>query len=144
MGRIRDFLRFRKQAKDAGELMPAADLAEALGAASGTLEDVPGILDAIVDAEEEAERLRRDGVEATATLVAVRDTGITIGTGAQDGPMAELDLDVVVGDGPPERVTTRQVVPRLSGGRLVPGSELPVIVDPTDHTKLVVDWDASP
>jgi hypothetical protein len=144
MGAIRDFLRFRKQAKEERGQMPAADLAQMIGAASGTLEDVPGLLDAIVDAEEEAERLRRDGVEATATLVAVRETGITIGTGEQDDPMAELDLDVVVGDEPPTRVTTRQVVPRLAAGRLVPGSELPVIVDPTDHARLIVDWNAPP
>lgn len=56
--------------------------------------------------------------------------------------MAELDLDVSVGDEPPTRVTSRQVIPRLAVGRLIPGSTVPAKVDPVDHAKVLIDWDA--
>ena len=142
MGVIRDLLRFRRQAKELRDQMPAPDLRELLGAASGTMDEVPELLNAVVDAQAEAERLQTEGVEGTATLVAVRDTGVTIGTGGQENPLAELDLDVSVGDEPPTRVTSRQVVPRLAVGRLTPGSTLSAMVDPLDHAKVLIDWDA--
>jgi hypothetical protein len=95
----------------------------------------------------EGDRLRAEGVPAQARILAIRDTGMTLGgssLGAPglENPVADLDLEVSMEGAEPYRATIRQLVPRLHVGRLVPGTSIPAKVDPLDHAKLVLDWEA--
>ena len=80
-----------------------------------------------------------------ARLLAVRDTGLTLGGthlgAARDNPVADLRLEVHLGAGDPYETIVREMVPRLAVGRLVPGNELAVRVDPDDRHTVLVDWD---
>ncbi len=84
-------------------------------------------------------RLRRNGIRATATVRAVHRTSIMVNR----EPLASIELDVVT---PTEQFTgtCSTVVPLVYLARLVPGGELPVIVDPGDHTNMIIDWDRQP
>ena len=81
-----------------------------------------------------AQRLMATGRQGTATVTALRDTGVTI-----DGnPQVELDLDVSVGGMPVYRVTHRQVISRLAIAGFQPGATVPVRVDPQDPRTLII------
>jgi len=118
----------------------------------GLLAQAPGMMSQATDAlaqvqsgKDEGDRLRAEGVPGTAKLLAVRDAGMTLGGGAVgglDNPVAVLDLEVTLEGSESYRATITQMVPRLAVGRLIPGTDLPVKVDPMDHSKLLVDWEA--
>jgi hypothetical protein len=147
MGLFKDLWRMKKEAK-ALEKQVAAEsgidtsLRGLLHEAPGMLSQAGQMLHNMQAGQAEGERLRTQGVPALARLVAVRDTGMTIGVAGQDSPVAQLDLDVTLAGSPPFSATVQQVVPRLAVGRLIPGSNLPVKIDPLDHSKLIVDWEA--
>ncbi len=71
-----------------------------------------------------------------AVIHEVRDTGITSG----DSPRVELDLDISADGDDPRRITWKGYVPRLAIGRLVPGDELPILVDPLDIDNIEIEW----
>jgi hypothetical protein len=147
MGLFKDLLKMRREAKALEQQVAAQSGIET--SLRGLLHQAPGMLSQAGQAlhtmqtgQAEGERLRAQGVPAIARLVAVRDTGMTIGVGGQDSPVAQLDLEVTLTGSPSFTATVQQVVPRLAVGRLIPGSTLPVRVDPLDHSKLIVDWEA--
>jgi hypothetical protein len=146
---FKDLRAMKKQAKELQK--------EQLGGRSGfgamrdMLKQAPGMMQQGMDqlkqmqaGQAEAQRLLSQGVDATATFVAARETGMAVGAEGFEQPLAELDLDVELPGQPPAQITIRQVVPRLSFGRLVPGAVFPVKVDPMDHSKVVILWDAPP
>lgn len=143
MGLFKDLRALRKQSRqmqqDAGM---GTGLLGLVKATPGLVAQATETLHDVQEGQAEGARLLAEGRPGTARLVAVRDTGTTIGTGAQDNPVAELDLDVRLDGRDPYRATVTQLIPRLAVGRLVPGSELPVKVDRNDPQKLVVDWEA--
>jgi hypothetical protein len=150
MGVLRDLFRLRKQMKAVqdetfggteGELKIAAEL----------LHEAPGLIQAglaasmqglgqIQAGQAEIARLTSGGVQSTATFVAAKETGVALGADGFEQPLAEIDLDLHMAGEPDRRVTVRQLVPRLSLGRLVPGAVFPVMVDPSDHSKVVIEW----
>lgn len=81
-----------------------------------------------------AQRLNAVGQDATATITAVRDTGMTV----NDNPSIELDLQVQVGGGAPYAVTHQQVVSRLAIGNFQPGASVAVKVDPADSQSIMI------
>ncbi len=81
------------------------------------------------------------GTPGTALIVSVRDTGVTIN---ELNAVFELELDVTVPPTPVYRATTRITVGRVSFGTVQPGMTVAVKVDPEDHTRVAVDWEASP
>ena len=83
---------------------------------------------------EAAERLLDIGRLGTATVPALRDTGVTI----NDNPQVELDLDVAVAGMPVYPVTHRQVISRLAIAGFQPGATLPVRVDPQQPRTLII------
>ena len=83
---------------------------------------------------EHAQRLLATGRQGTATVTALRDTGVTI----DDNPQVELDLDVAVEGMPVYPVTHRQVISRLAIAGFQPGATLPVRVDPQHPRSLVI------
>jgi hypothetical protein len=99
-----------------------------------------GFLQDIRNLQEQAEGLApperpsaRDRV-GSATIRAIRDTGITVG----DDPTVDLDLTVRLGDGASYSLTHRQTVSRLALPSLQPGATVPVRVDPAGRTSLTI------
>ena len=81
-----------------------------------------------------SQRLMATGRQGTATVTAIRDTGLTV----NENPQVELDLQVTVDGGAPYAVTHRQVVSRVAIPAFQPGATVPVRVDPADpHTLLI-------
>jgi hypothetical protein len=85
------------------------------------------------------------GLAATATVLAVRDTNMTVTTSVAgpDAPVYEFHLRVARYSAEPYEVQHTQSVPRLGLGAVLPGSAFDVLVDPTDHASLFIDWPAT-
>jgi len=83
---------------------------------------------------QKAQHLMANGHVGTATVQAIRDTGMTV----NDNPSVQLDLLVTVDGGEPYSVTHTQVVSRIAIGSFQPGATLPVRVDPADPQSLIV------
>ena len=83
---------------------------------------------------EKANHLNAVGQDGTATITAVRDTGMTV----NDNPNIEMDLQVQVAGATPYPVTHQQVVSRLAIGNFQPGASVTVKVDPANPRSLIV------
>ena len=83
---------------------------------------------------QKANYLATAGQDGTATITAVRDTGMTV----NDNPSIEMDLQVQVAGGAPYPVTHQQVVSRLAIGNFQPGASITVKVDPANPQSLIV------
>jgi Protein of unknown function (DUF3592) len=87
-----------------------------------------------VQADQElAERLANEGVDGTATIVSMQATGANINM----QPELQFQLTVDVGGGQ-STVTHTQVVSPAVIGQLQPGAQVPVRVDPNDHSQLMI------
>jgi hypothetical protein len=87
-----------------------------------------------VQADQElAERLANEGVDGTATIVSMVATGSTINM----QPELQFQMTVDVG-GSQSEVTHVQVVSPAIIGQLQPGAQVPVKVDPSDHSQLMI------
>jgi hypothetical protein len=76
------------------------------------------------------------GIDATATLTAVRDGGGMI----NHQPLVELDLTVMAPGNPPYPLTLKQAVPHVQLATLQPGRSLKVKVDPNDPSAVWIDF----
>ncbi len=155
MGIFKDLREARKAQKElvqeAEQLQEQSGMRPGLGGLVDMMKEAPGLLSQATGAlqqaqagQAEAARLQAEGVPGMAKLIQARDAGITMtGMGSgMDSPVADLDLEVTLPGSEPFRATVRAAVPRLQVARLAPGAALPVRVDPLDHSKLVVDWNA--
>jgi hypothetical protein len=80
-------------------------------------------------------RIRRVGRPATATILEIRETGVTIqGTNAQ----ARLRLLVEPENGPPFEVTTKHLVNRFQIPAYQPGNRVAVLVDPSNPRRVAI------
>ena len=79
-----------------------------------------------------AERLANEGVDGTATIVSMQATGANINM--QPELQFQLTVDV---NGSQSSVTHTQVVSPAVIGQLQPGAQVPVKVDPNDHSQLM-------
>ncbi len=80
-----------------------------------------------------AEKLANEGVDATATIVQM------VATGRQINMQPELQFQMTVDvDGSQSEVTHTQVVSPAIIGQLQPGAQVPVKVDPSDHSQLMI------
>jgi hypothetical protein len=87
-----------------------------------------------VQADQElAERLANDGVDGTATIISMVATGATINM----QPQLQFQMSVDVG-GDVSTVTHVQAVSPAIIGQLQPGAQVPVKVDPNDHSQLMI------
>ena len=87
-----------------------------------------------VQADQElAERLANDGVDGTATIISMVATGATINM----QPQLQFQMSVDVG-GSVSTVTHVQAVSPAIIGQLQPGAQVPVRVDPADHSQLMI------
>jgi hypothetical protein len=83
--------------------------------------------------QELAERLANEGVDGTATIVQMVATGQTINM----QPQLQFQMTVDV-NGSVSTVSHVQVVSPAIIGQLQPGAQVPVKVDPSDHSKLMI------
>lgn len=103
----------------------------------------PGLRDSLKQANEavqafqagqqQAVDVAANGVLGKATITAMRDTGTVL----NELHVLELDLTVEVNSFQSEVTHTEAVSPLLIG-RLAPGAEITVKVDPEDHSRLVL------
>lgn len=100
----------------------------------------PGIRDSLKMANEamqvygDTARLQQIGVRGRATIHSVADTGATV----NDNPVVQMSMTVQTGGGSYE-LTVKQPVQRLLVGMLRPGANLPVLIDPQDRERIVID-----
>lgn len=83
--------------------------------------------------QELAERLANEGVDGTATIVSMQATGANVNM--QPELQFQLTVDV---NGNQSTVTHTQVVSPAVIGQLQPGAQVPVKVDPNDHSQLMI------
>jgi hypothetical protein len=77
------------------------------------------------------------GVDATATIAAVRQTGAMVNY----QPTVEVDLTVLPEGGlPPYPVTVKQVIPQIHLAQAQPGASVHVKVDPDNPASVWIDW----
>ena len=79
-----------------------------------------------------AERLANEGIDGTATIVSMQATGNNINM----QPELQFQMTVDAG-GSQSTVTHTQVVSPAVIGQLQPGAQVPVKVDPNDHSQLM-------
>lgn len=80
------------------------------------------------------QHLIQNGVPATAVVLELHDTGMTI----NDNPQVELVLDVLPANRPPFRATTRTMISRLHTSQVQPGMQVLVKYDPSDPSKIAL------
>ena len=83
---------------------------------------------------QKAQHLMANGRVASATITAVRDTGVTI----DDDPTVEFDLAVSLDGTDPYAVTHRQTIARIAIPSFQPGATIPVRVDAADRSSLII------
>jgi hypothetical protein len=82
----------------------------------------------------ERERLMREGMVGTATIIGIRENVAT----TMLGSWHELELDVQLPDRDPYRATRRVALELSTAPHIKVGAEVPVRVDPRDHSKVIV------
>lgn len=80
-----------------------------------------------------AERLANEGVDGTATIQQMVATGKSVNMQPELQFQMSVDVNGNVSD-----VTHTQVVSPAIIGQLQPGAQVPVKVDPNDHTQLMI------
>ena len=83
-----------------------------------------------------AANIAATGLDATATVAAVRQSGAMINY----QPMVEIDLTVMAPGGMPYPATVSQVVQQVHLARLQPGATLRVKVDPANPQSIWIDF----
>jgi hypothetical protein len=81
-------------------------------------------------------RLEKNGVPATAKILKVSDTGVTV----NNSPQVKLLLEVSSPLGGAYMIETKQIISRLQTALFQPGAVLPVIVDPNDKNLITIDY----
>ncbi len=92
---------------------------------------------AIVDrlsGEGEAQRIRAHGIPATARVLDIWDTGISV----NDNPVVGFSLEVHPADGAPYAASTRGLVSRLHIPQIQPGAVLEVSIDPENRNRVAL------
>jgi hypothetical protein len=79
--------------------------------------------------------LQRTGVAAQASIVRIRDSGMTL----NDDPVVWLDLVVHPEGRPPYPAATKSPISRLDVPRFQPGAQVPVRYDPADPARVALD-----
>lgn len=132
MGFLKDMRKLSQQAKEVSkDWDPGAQMEAATSALQSTNQ--------MMAQQAAAAQLAVSGEPATAQVNAARDTGALVNL----QPVIEIDLLVLPQGQPPYPVTVRQVVPLAQVGRLAPGAQLPVKIDPTDRDIIWVNWAAT-
>ena len=82
-------------------------------------------------------RLAKNGVGATAKIMKVSDTGVTV----NQAPQIKLMLEVYPPNGQPYLVETKQIISRLQTAMYREGNVLPVLIDLEDKDIIAIDYE---
>lgn len=82
-------------------------------------------------------RLAKVGVGATAKVMEVKDTGVTV----NNSPQIKLLLEVTPPNGQPYLVETKQLISRLQTAMYQEGTILQVLIDPNDKDYISLDYE---
>jgi hypothetical protein len=85
-----------------------------------------------------AARLQKTGLPGKATIVEVKDTGVTI----NNNPQVKLMLEVKNSYGQKYNAQCRVLVSRINPNMFMPGMEIPVLIDPKNEQNVVIDYKA--
>ena len=81
-------------------------------------------------------RLQKTGIPGRATILEVRDTGVTI----NNNPQVKLILEVKNSLGQKYSAQARVLVSRINPNAYAPGMEVPVKIDPKNEMNVVIDF----
>lgn len=84
-----------------------------------------------------------NGLTGTAVIVSIADTGTTI-SARSVGPVApvyKLGLQVSRDGGAPYPTEAKVIVPRIFVPLIVPGAQVPVVIDPRNRARVTVDFE---
>ena len=87
---------------------------------------IASLVGSVILGKAENESLRRSGLAATAKVLAVDDTGITI----NKNPVARIKLEVYPPSGTPFEAVAEELISRLEVGSISPGVEVTVRYNP--------------
>jgi hypothetical protein len=76
------------------------------------------------------------GTPARARILSVQQTGVSV----NDSPQVLLQLEIQPQYGAPYQAATKAVIPIVHIPQFQPGAEVPVMVHPTDPTKVELDF----
>lgn len=79
-------------------------------------------------------QLLNSGTPATAVILELRDTGVTV----NDNPQVELLLDVRPSDGSPFQATARTLISRLQTSQIQPGMQVLVRFDAHNPSRVAL------
>jgi hypothetical protein len=133
MGLLKSMRDLNRQAKD---IRAGWDVGAQLEEAQARM----GAMNQILAAQTAAANLAIIGVDAVATIAAVRQRAGLVNMQA----LIELDLTVLPDGRPPYPVTVAQAVPMTHLAVARPGSTVHVKTDPNDPTIVWVDWASTP
>jgi hypothetical protein len=85
-----------------------------------------------------AARLQKTGLPGRATILEVRDTGVTI----NNSPQVKLMMEVKNSFGQKYNTQCRVLVSRINPNMFMPGMEIPVLIDPKNEQNIVIDYKA--
>jgi hypothetical protein len=85
-----------------------------------------------------AARLQKTGLPGKATILEVKDTGVTI----NNNPQVKLTLEVKNSFGQKYTTKCRVLVSRINPNAYMPGMEVPVLIDPKNEQNVVIDYRA--
>ena len=83
-----------------------------------------------------AARLKKTGIPGKALIKDVQDTGVTV----NNSPQVKLTLEVKNTYGQVYTATVRTLISRLQPQLFQPGMTVPVLIDPNDEKKLIIDY----
>ncbi len=83
-----------------------------------------------------AARLQKTGLPGKATILEVKDTGVTI----NNNPQVKLMLEVKNSYGQKYNTQCRVLVSRINPNMFMAGMEVPVLIDPKNEQNVVIDY----
>ena len=133
MGFMKDMKKLSDQGKEMRDKYPVQDQ---LANAQASMANANAMMANMAQASAAATQAMTNGVDATATITAARQTG----TQMNFNPVIELDLLVMMPSGVPMPVTRQETVAQLHLARCQVGANLRVKVEPNNPNSLWIDW----
>ena len=135
MGFMKDIKKLTDQGKEMREKYPVQDQ---LKNAQASMANANAMMANMAQASAAATQAMTNGVDATATITAARQTGAMMNY----NPVVELDLLVNMPSGIPMPVTRQETVMQIHLARCQPGANLKVKVEPNNPNGLWIDWNS--
>ena len=130
------FKNLNKLTEQGDAMQQAMDVKAMNQDAMARMQDASNLMAHMTQQNTIAAALAANGVDGTASISAVRNTGSLVNY----SPVLELDLVVMLPGRPPIPVTRRELVEQMFLGKAQPGNTLPVRANPDNPTELLLNW----